>query len=439
MNASSHLDPAAFAVRALSPRAIVSPLHLASPIGASFGGYVPDTARVALDIESSDGSAIPTVLIEKAGPREMLHFDPRSTRVAIVACGGMCPGLNNVVRSIVLEVVHAYGIIDVLGFQYGFEGLNPAVGLPPIALDPEIVRMIHHHGGCVLGLSRGQQPLDTMVQTLIDRRIDILFAIGGDGTLRGAHAIAKEIEKRGLDIAVVGVPKTIDNDVEYVDKTFGFETAVEVARSAIDAAHVEAWGARNGIAIVKLMGRDSGFIACAATRASSNVNFCLIPEVPFRLEGPGGLFAALEKRIEQRRHAVIVVAEGCAAAAIDEHTERDASGNVRYSSLDVGPELRDKIALHFKSRQIATTVRYIDPSYLIRSVPANATDATFCDALARHAVHAGMAGKTDLVIGRVHGVFAHIPIEAATRGKKRVDPEGELWRAVTETTGQPRL
>jgi len=330
---------------------------------------------------------------------------------------------------------------EVLGFRYGYEGLNPTVGLPPIRLGPDEVRTIHTQGGSFLGLSRGRQPASVMVDTLVANGINVLFPIGGDGTLRGAHAIYEEITRRGLDIAVVGVPKTIDNDVAFVDKTFGFETAVEVARQAIDAAHVEAWGARNGVAVVKLMGRDSGFIACSATLASAEVNFCLIPEVRFELDGPRGLLAAMEERLLARRHAVVVVAEGCGAALASATTERDPSGNIRYASadLDVGPRLRDAITKHFGTRNIGVTVKYIDPSYMIRSVPANATDAVFCDTLARNAVHAGMAGKTDMLIGRLHRLFVHVPIPIATVRKKRVDPDGELWLAVTETTGQPRF
>jgi 6-phosphofructokinase 1 len=280
-----------------------------------------------------------------------------------------------------------------------------------------------------------------MVDQLERLGVNVLFAIGGDGTLRGAHAIHEEAARRGLRIAVVGVPKTIDNDVPYVDKTFGYDSAVEVASRVIDAAHTEAIGAFNGIGLVKLMGRDSGFIAAAATLASREVNYCLVPEVPFDLEGERGLLAALERRLHDRHHAVVVVAEGCGASLTSEGTERDASGNVRYaaSGADVGPRLRDALTRHFAAIKMPTSIKYIDPSYIVRGVPANAQDAIFCDALARHAVHAGMAGKTDVVIGRLHRVFTHTPLPVATSQKKRIDPDGGLWLAVTEATGQPRL
>jgi 6-phosphofructokinase 1 len=234
------------------------------------------------------------------------------------------------------------------------------------------------------------------------------------------------------------VPKTIDNDLRFMDKTFGFDTAVEAARMTVDAAHTEALGAMNGIGLVKLMGRDSGFVATAATLASRDVNFCLIPEVGFELDGEKGLLAALERRLHARGHAVIVVAEGCGALLPSASKSRDESGNVRYSGeeADVGPRLRDAICAHLRSRNVHFSLKYIDPSYIIRSVPANASDSIFCDMLARHAVHAGMAGRTDMVIGRWHHVFTHVPILLATRERNRVDADGALWLAITEATGQ---
>jgi 6-phosphofructokinase 1 len=280
-----------------------------------------------------------------------------------------------------------------------------------------------------------------MVDTLEADGVDVLLTLGGDGTLKGAHAIQQEIQRRGRPIAVVGVPKTIDNDVGWVDKTFGFETAVEIARTAIDGAHVEAASAHYGLGLVKLMGRDSGFVAAAATLASLEVNFCLVPEVHFDLEGEHGLLAALEKRLAQRGHAVVVVAEGCGEDLLKGNAERDASGNVRYSSsdADIGLYLKSAFSKYFKERKLPLSLKYIDPSYMIRSVPANAADSVFCDSLGRCAVHAAMAGKTDLVIGRWHGVFTHVPLALATAQRKRIDPDSGLWLAVTEATGQPSL
>lgn len=421
-------------VETLGTASIPSPLNLGPPLP----GYVDDRTRVAFEIEQIEGQPSGKRLcFEAGGPREFLFFDPKKVTAGIVTCGGLCPGLNNVVRSLVLELHHKFGVPRILGFRYGYEGMTRR-GAPPLDLTPAAVAHIHQQGGSLLGQSRGKQDPAEMVDFLIEQGVNVLFPVGGDGTLRGAHAIHQEARRRGVDIAVVGVPKTIDNDVPYVDRTFGFETAVEVARQAVDAAHVEALATRNGVGLVKLMGRDAGFIAAAATLASREVNFCLVPEVPFRLDGPRGLLAALEARLAHRSHAVIVVAEGCGAALLGDGAERDDSGNIRYASadLDIGAHLRDAIVEHFKQRNLPLSLKYIDPSYMVRSVAANASDSIFCDALARHAVHAALAGKTDLVVGRWHRRFTHIPLTLVTSTQKRMDPTGETWFAVSEATGQ---
>ena len=419
-----------------------SPLNLSTIPNDEIADFVDDRARVLMHVESLDGQEVDTSLsFEKAGPREHIHFDPAQTRVAVVTCGGLCPGLNHVIRSIVLELHYTYRVKEVLGYRYGYEGLNRDRGVKPIRLGIDEVRNIHRQGGSFIGVSRGAEDPQVMVNTLEAHDVQILLTVGGDGTLKGAHAIHEEVARRGLDIAVVGVPKTIDNDVDFVDKTFGFDTAVELAQLAINGAHTEALSARNGIGLVKVMGRDSGFIAAAATLASLEVNFCLVPEVHFDLEGPNGLLLALERRLRDRGHAVIVAAEGCAKSLVSEQSERDASGNVRYAdaSADIGLYLKQALGRYFKQVGMPCTIKYIDPSYIIRSVPANAQDSVFCDILARHAVHAGMAGKTDLVIGRIHNVFTHVPLPLATARRKQIDPDSGFWLAVTETTGQPSL
>jgi 6-phosphofructokinase 1 len=398
---------------------------------------VSDDLRVPGQIvRGPQGPLAVELLFELAGPRAKLFFEPRQTRAGIVTCGGLCPGLNNVIRSLFLELHHTYGVKEVLGFRGGYQGLDPARGPEPIVLTPDFVDDIHKEGGTVLGTSRG--PVDTglAVDNLIRLGVNILFTIGGDGTQRGGHDLFQQAKRRGHALAVVGVPKTVDNDVAFVTRSFGYFTAVEEAAKVLNCAHTEAHSVRNGIALVKLMGRHAGFIAGGATIASQDVNFCLIPEVPFTLHGENGFLAALQRRIIRRAHAVIVVAEGAGQDLLAAGgQERDASGNVKLK--DIGPFLREKISAHFQAANIPATLRYFDPSYIIRSVPADAEDAIFCDLLARHAAHAAMAGKTGLVIGSLHDQFIHVPIEMLAHEKKCVDPNGPAWHAVLAATGQP--
>ena len=372
------------------------------------------------------------ILFEKAGPRKKLFFDPATTRAAIVTCGGLCPGLNNVIRSITRELNFGYGVTSVLGIRGGYKGLDPSRGKPPLALTDDIVGGIHKDGGTLLGTSRGPVDVSIAVDFLIDQKVDILFTVGGDGTQRGGNEFYQEAEKRGRSLAVVGIPKTIDNDVSFVSRTFGFGTAVDEAVRVIDSAHTEARSVDNGVSVVKLMGRHAGFIAAAATVASQDVNFCLVPEQPFSLDG---LLAALEKRLVNKGHAVIVVAEGAGQDLLGKSGEKDASGNTKLE--DIGHFLRDAIGAHFKSRDIEMIMRYFDPSYQIRGCPANTEDSLLCDRMARHAVHAAMSGRTGLVISYLHGQFVHVPIDIIAAGGKRLDLDGELWRAVLSTTGQP--
>lgn len=370
--------------------------------------------------------------MEAAGPREKVLFDPSQLACGIVTCGGLCPGLNDVIRSIVLSLYHLYGVKKVYGFRYGYEGLVGKYGHKPLELTPDGVNRIHEIGGSILGSSRGPQDPAEMVKTLKDLKVGILFAIGGDGTLRGAQKIADEAVKQGVKISVIGIPKTIDNDVSFVQKTFGFETAVTEARRATYAANTEAEAARNGIGLVKLMGRDSGYIAAYSVLVDSQVNFCLVPEVPFTLER---FLAELQKRLERRQHAVVVVAEGAGQDLTAKSAERDASGNVKFG--DIGIFLRDAIKEHFKKAGMEISLKYIDPSYTIRSVPADAHDSAFCLLLGQNAVHAGMSGRTGMVVGFWNHQFTHVPISLATSARKKIDPEGALWSSVLASTGQP--
>lgn len=369
---------------------------------------------------------------EAAGPREKIFFDPATLNCGIVNCGGLCPGLNDVIRSIVLSLHHHYGVRTIYGFPYGYEGLVPKFGHQPIMLTPEVVAQINEMGGTILGSSRGNQDVSEMVDTLERMGIGILFCIGGDGTQRGALAISEEAGRRGLKLSVIGIPKTIDNDISYVQSTFGFETAVSEAKRATCAANAEATGARNGIGLVKLMGRDSGFIAAFSVLVDNQVNFCLIPEVPFTLDG---FLSALKQRLQQRGHAVIVVAEGAGQELLETTGERDASGNIKYG--DIGILLRDRIKEHFKKTGIEISLKYIDPSYMIRSQQANPHDSAFCLVLGHNAVHAGMAGRTGMIVGFWSYQFTHVPIPLAVSERKKIDPEGWIWSDVLASTGQP--
>jgi len=370
--------------------------------------------------------------MEVAGPREKIFFDPAGLKCGIVTCGGLCPGLNDVIRAIVMSLSFHYGVQKIYGFIYGFEGLVPSYNHKPVELTPQSVLDSNKVGGTFLGSSRGPQDISVMVDTLEGMGINILFTIGGDGTLRGAMAISEEIKRRGLKIAIIGIPKTIDNDISFIDRSFGFLTAGSEARKAISSGHTEAIGARNGIGLVKLMGRDSGFIAAYAALADNEVNFCLIPEIPFSLEF---FLHTLQKRIERKAHAVVVVAEGAGQDLIRATGELDASGNTRFN--DIGIFLREKIKEHFSKIKMELNLKYIDPSYTIRSVPADASDAAFCLLLGHNAAHAGMTGRTNMVVGHWQNEFNYIPIPLAVSKRKKIDPKGWVWSSVLASTGQP--
>jgi 6-phosphofructokinase 1 len=388
-----------------------------------------------LDLDDGPLPAGPPLSFEAAGPREKIFFNPAKASAGIVTCGGLCPGLNDIIRGVVTQLNYRYAVTNVFGFRYGYEGLVPRYGHTPMLLRPDSVAQIHNFGGTILGSSRGQQSVEEMVDMLEEMEIDLFFVVGGDGTLRGAAALSDECTRRGLKKSIVGIPKTIDNDIMYLDKSFGFETAFAVAVQAVKCAYVEATGAMNGVGLIKLMGRDSGFIACYAALAGGNVDFVLIPEVPFQLEGERGLLEALRYRLAKKKSAVIIVAEGAGQDIIPGSGATDASGNKKYG--DIGLFLKEQITSFFKERRYECNLKYIDPSYIIRSVPANAQDNVYCNQLAQHAVHAAMAGKTSVLVGRWHGAFVHLPIPLATQGRRKVDPQSELWTSVLESTGQP--
>lgn len=431
-----------FTIETLGPCKFDSPIKLSNVFGDHKANYVKDDSYVRNTINVFDTKKADDMtsanLLQKAGPREKIYFDPAQVNAGICTCGGLCPGLNDVIRAVVRCLWKRYGVHSIHGFQFGYKGFFEESGYDTVQLNPYNVDDIHKIGGTFLGTSRGGgQRTNEIVDTLVARHINMIFIIGGDGTQRGALDVANEVERRGLKIAVIGVPKTVDNDLQFIDRSFGFETAVQKAKDAVTAIHMEAHSQINGIGLVKLMGRESGFIATATALASHEVNFCLIPEVPFDLDGPNGFLHWLEVRLQKRAHAVIVVAEGAGQELLTKTNQKDASGNTKLA--DIGTFLRDKITEYFKEKDIHINLKYIDPSYQVRAAVANANDSIYCERLGNNAVHAAMAGKTKMVVGLVHDKYVHIPISVVTSKRNVVDPEGALWRDALDATGQPML
>jgi 6-phosphofructokinase 1 len=435
-----------FDIATLGPAKVPSPLRLSTAAGdgessVQHVNYVCDDDRVLyrIELEHPGQNLASSELgeLEKAGPREKLFFAPGRVHAAIVTCGGLCPGLNDVIRSIVMTLWNQYGVRTISGIRYGYRGLLPDAPWEPLPLAPSAVARIHRQGGTILGGARGGgEHTAPIVDKLQRLGVDMLFTIGGDGTQKGAAKIAEEIQGRGLPIAVVGVPKTIDNDLSFVEKSFGFETAVSEGLRAVEGAHTEAEDAVNGVGLVKLMGRESGFIAAHAALASNDADFVLVPEVPFDLEGDNGFLSHLTRRVRKNGHALVVVAEGAGQQYVqDQGTDR--GGNRIFG--DIGVFLRKQIQAHFEAQRLELSMKYIDPSYMIRSMPACASDSIYCARLGANAVHAAMTGRTACLVGRVNNRLVHVPIGAASARRNRVEPEGALWRDVVNDTGQPLL
>lgn len=428
-----------FSISKLGQCTIASPMPY-SKIGESGGArFVGDDEYVlstnSMNIQDMNNLLKNEILLEKAGPREEIYFNPNHVHAGIVTCGGLCPGLNDVIRAVVRTLWYRYGVHRISGIRMGYKGFLPEYNLPIKDLNPTIVDHIHNMGGSILGSSRGGSDTIRIVDAMERMNLNVLFTIGGDGTQRGALAITKEIKKRNLNITVIGVPKTIDNDLSYIHKSFGFDTAVEKAVEAVQTAHTEAKSAIDGVGLVKLMGRESGFIAAHTSLAISDVNFTLIPEVKFELEGENGLLKKLEERLDDRHHAVIVVAEGAGQDLLVESGETDESGNKRLA--DIGLFLKEKITAHFKKTGRESSLKYIDPGYIIRAAAAAPVDSLYCARLGANAVHAAMTGRTGMLISEWNNAFVHVPIEMAVSEKNSVDPEGSLWRDVIESTRQP--
>lgn len=430
-----------FTIETLGPCKIKSPLPYTKNLDEAHASFVSDNEHILYDINWKDNSDenlsdyINGNLMEKAGPRKNIFFQPNHVHAGIITCGGLCPGLNDVIRATVRTLWYQYGVRRITGIRYGYQGLDPDNNIPFKELNPENVDHIHNMGGTILGSSRGGPSIETRVDTIERMNLNMLFVIGGDGTQHGSLAIAEEIEKRGLKISVIGIPKTIDNDLNFIHKSFGVETAVAEAVKAVYAAHTEAKGAIDGIGLVKVMGRESGFIAAHTALATNDANFVLVPEVSFELEGPNGLFASLDQRLEKRHHAVILVAEGSGQDLLESSAETDESGNIRLG--DIGIYLQKKIIEHRVKAGLPANLKYIDPSYMIRAASATPNDSLFCARLGTNAVHAAMAGKTKMLISEWNHTLIHVPIGLAISSRKKLDPTGPLWRDVLATTSMP--
>ena len=420
-----------FKITTLGKAALTSPLKECAFVREG-RTVVYDTDASVLKEYVAQNEEIPA--FEQAGPREKIFHDPAWSRAAVLTAGGLCPGLNEVIKFLTLTLIQSYGVPVVYGIRYGYRGLNPRYGLSPLMLDETVVDSIHEEGGTILGSCRGEEDVDTCVDTLVRMNVNMLFCIGGDGTARGAHAIAEAAMKRKLPLSVIAIPKTIDNDIGFIDTSFGFATAVLNAGRAVTGVHNEAKGAFNGVGLVKVMGRDSGFIAASATMANPFVNYCLVPEVDFDLEsGNHALLPHLLERLNRRHHAVIMVAEGAGQKFFDGQSEqRDASGNILKK--DIGLLLKDKIISYCKAHDTEVSVKYFDLGYTIRSVQAEGNDAIFCGILAQNAVHAAMSGRTDMMVGHWAGKFTHVPIALAVRARKKIQLDSPLWTSVKSIT-----
>jgi 6-phosphofructokinase 1 len=372
------------------------------------------------------------------GPRLHIAFNPSEVNVAIVTCGGLCPGLNVVIRELVMSLWYNYGVRKIFGIKYGYEGFQESNEW--IELSPSVVREIHYQGGTILGTSRGGFNGEKITETLQNKNINMVFAIGGDGTHRGINDLYKIFQKKKLKIAIAGIPKTIDNDIPLIDRSFGFESAVEQAVKVISSANTEAKSMKRGIGLVKLFGRECGFIALQASLASRDVNICLIPESSFYLYGKKGLLKFIFDRLELKNHCLIVVAEGAGLSIKEKPLNNtgalDKSGNIVLP--DVGTVLKNEILQYAKENSIEISMKYIDPTYIIRSCSSNSFDTNYCSKLAQNAVHSVFSGFTNFTSGFIDNKPVIIPVDyLLTLGKRAIDIESDMdYLSLLASTGQ---
>lgn len=415
------------------------------PSDEEWHGYINNNDRVLLKVihYSSPTSAGAECIdpnctwveqwVHRAGPREKIYFKPEDVKAAIVTCGGLCPGLNDVIRQIVITL-EIYGVKKITGIPFGYRGFSDK-GVAEMPLSRTVVQNIHLSGGSLLGVSRGGPSVSEIVDNMEEREINMLFVLGGNGTHAGANAIHDECRRRKLKVTVVGVPKTIDNDILLMDKTFGFDTAVEEAQRAINSAYIEAHSAYRGIGIVKLMGRSSGYIAMHASLSSGQIDICLIPEVPFNLHGPHGVLKHLKYLLDNKGSAVLCVAEGAGQNLVESTNAKDASGNIILG--DIGVHIQQETRKYFKEIGAPADVKYIDPTYMIRACRANASDAILCAVLGQNAVHGAFAGYSGITVGICNTHYVYFPIPEVIAQPRLVDPNSRMWHRCLTSTGQP--
>ena len=366
----------------------------------------------------------------RGGPRFHIALDNLRVKACIMTCGGLCPGLNVVIRELVMALRYNYGVAEIYGIKWGFLGFTQKECW--IKLEPEDVKHIHLLGGTVLGTSRRGFDGEEISKQLIKNNVNMVFFIGGDGTHRGIKELSKILKEKKKKIILVGIPKSIDNDMPIIDKSFGLESVVQESVRTIRAANVEANCNLNGIGLVKLFGRSSGFVAMLSTLAARDVNICLIPEIPFNLYGENGLLDFIFQRMQVKEHCVIVVSDGARFSVKDYKTSNGRPVE------DIGLVIKKEIIEKSEELGIEVNLKYMDPTYVVRAVPANEYDCNLCAKLAESAVHCAFAGFTNFSVGMINNKPCMIPLEKMCgKSERKVEFNSDDYLMLLASTGQP--
>jgi 6-phosphofructokinase 1 len=478
-------------------------------------------SRILVDVRSSYPITQPTsgpslcscavkgqLTFAEAGPRNMLRFPghhKKLLKVGVLVSGGIAPGINAVISGIVQRHVlyHTPQITDlrvpgktprsytlqVFGFRNGFAGLlagdDVTVLYDSDSPDEKLrahLRRIANRGGSEIGTSRyddllstadpdkREKDLDQVAENLANRHFDILYVIGGDGSMRAAHATWKRSRDNGKSLSVIGVPKTMDNDILWVWQSFGFLSAVEKAREALQQLHTEATS-NPRLCVVQLFGSDSGFVVSHAALASGVCDAALIPEVPFTMKKLADYITErLSKRFRpgaggQSPYGMIVMAETAVPQDAEDYLsdpEVDLDENEKAAiqafvskGCRVHGQTPDELrtgGLKVVSRVLQKRIREMkvddaywadfrvftnEPRHLLRAIPPSASDVAFGQRLGVLAVDNAMAGYTDFMISQWMTEYVLVPLDLVVLGRKRVPPNGIFWKSVVASTGQP--